>query len=69
MVKGAPEVVDSIAYYDREHGGDAFNEANLNNWLAAHWIMLDAESVRLAQHKGFELPFKVRNVMLCSINL
>jgi hypothetical protein len=66
MVKNRPQIVDSVAYYDREGLRHLFNDTDLNNWLATMWVMLDPKSVRLAQHKGFELPFKVSNVMLCT---
>lgn len=66
MVKSAANVVDSIAYYDGKNIGDGFDKADLDNWLASLSVILDGKSVRLAQCERFELPFKVRDVMICS---
>lgn len=69
VVEGAAQIVDSIAYYDREGAGHGFNEADLNHWLSSASVIFDAESVRLALYEGLELPFKVRDMMLCSLEL
>jgi hypothetical protein len=66
VVESAAQIVDSVAYYDRELLRNAFNEANLNSWLTGFTVMLDAKSMRLARYEGFELPLKVSNVMLCA---
>ncbi|MBA3446244.1 MAG: hypothetical protein H0T56_01305 [Pseudaminobacter sp.] len=69
VVKGGAQIVNSVAYYDNEVIGGRFNESYLNKRLSGLRIILDAKSVRLARYKGFELPLKVGNVMLCSFNL
>lgn len=67
VVESAGEVVDCIADYDREAVGDTLDKAYLDYWLSRLLIVLDAKSVRLPLYEGFELPFKVSNVMLRSV--
>lgn len=69
VVHGTPQVVNSVAYYDRERFRGSLNESNLDFWLSSHLVVLDGESVRLALYEGFELPFKIRDMVLCSIEL
>lgn len=69
MVENATEIVNSIAYYDREGFRDVFDEADLNSWLTSLVVMCDSKSVWLARYERFELPFKIRNVMFCSFEL
>jgi hypothetical protein len=68
MVEGGTKVVDSIAYYCGEYGRDGLDESNLNVWLATLQVMGHTKSVRLARYEGFELPFKVRSMMIGAFN-
>lgn len=69
VVKDAPQVMDGIAYYDRDSIGEGIIQDDLDKYLASFFVIVDAASVRLAQYKRFELPFKISNVMLGSFEL
>ena len=69
MVKGGVEIVDGVAYYQGEISGQVFHESDLDNWLSCLRIVLDAKSVRFALDEGLKLPFKLRNVRFCPLNL
>lgn len=68
MVKSAPEIVDSIAYcqgdFSRRIAG-----LDRENMDAVFRIRLTSNSVKVLFSQKLQLPFRIADVMIGSINL
>lgn len=64
MIHGAPQIVDSIAYYKGERGRNLFDNLNADTGISSVRVRLDNKSVRFFGNEGCELPFEIRNVII-----
>jgi hypothetical protein len=69
MVKGRPQIVDSIAYYKGELGRNLFQKIDSKHRFPAIKVSLDSESVKFFPAENAELPFKVEDVMVGPLKL
>jgi hypothetical protein len=64
VVKGPPEIVDSIAYYRGECARQFFEEAYSNGQKSVFGVSLDTKSMWFFGNETAELPFEIGNVIL-----
>jgi hypothetical protein len=64
MVKSAPQIVDSVAYYRGESARRFFDETNTDIERSSYRVALDAKSVWFFGDENSELPLKVSNVVI-----
>jgi hypothetical protein len=64
MVKGRPQIVDSVAYYRGEVARNLLSKMDANGQGAGWNVGLDSEAVWFAPDERGELPFEIANVMV-----
>lgn len=69
MIKGTPQIVDSIAYYQGEFSRHFFVEANPNGGFPGFWVGANANVVRISFDERFKLPLEVVDVMIGPLDL